>query len=135
MGLLHGLWLLVLGVLGAASLVARDRRGARLLVALEPYQGWLGVVAAVVGAWRLLVALFQLPALPWLHHWLLGVLDGGLLLSLGLLLGVGIFRGFLRDPRGQALLDRWTRALQPYREKLGVAAMALGGFLVLRALF
>ena len=39
MGLLHGLWLLVVGALGAATIVARDRRGARVLTELEPYRG------------------------------------------------------------------------------------------------
>lgn len=135
MGVLHGLWLLVVGGLGAATLVARDRRGARLLAAFEPYQGWIGVASAVVGAWRLLLVLLELPVLRWFNFWLLRAVDGALLLSLGLLLGVGIFRSWTKNPGAQATLDRWTRKLQPYREKLGVTAMVLGAYLVLRALF
>jgi|SRR5690349_16850943 len=98
MGLLHGLWLLVVGALGAATIVARDRRGARVLTELEPYRGWIGVGSAVVGAWRLFWVLLELPAVRWFNHWLLRAMDGALLLSLGLVLGVGIFRGWLKAP-------------------------------------
>jgi hypothetical protein len=134
MGLLHGLWLLVVGALGAATLVSRDRRGARVISELEPYKGWIGVGSAVVGAWRLFWVLLELPALPWFNHWLLRALDGALLLSLGLVLGVGIFRSWMKSPTAEATVDRWTRKVQPYREKLGVTAMVLGAYLVLRAI-
>jgi hypothetical protein len=134
MGLLHGLWLLVLGALGASTLVGRDRRGARVVAELEPYKGWIGVVSAGVGAWRLFWVLLELPALRWFNHWLLRALDGALLVSLGLVLGVGIFRSWMRSPTAETTVDRWTRKLQPYREKLGVTAMVLGAYLVLRAI-
>ena len=135
MGLLHGLWLLVVGALGAATIVARDRRGARVLTELEPYRGWIGVISAVIGAWRLFWVLLELPVFRWFNHWLLSAVDAALLLSLGLVLGVGIFRGWMKNPAAQSTLDRWTRKLQPYREKLGVTAMVLGAYLVLRAIF
>ena len=135
MGLLHGLWLLVVGALGAATIVTRDRRGARVLTELEPYQGWIGVISAVIGAWRLFWVLLELPALRWFNHWLLRAVDGALLLTLGLVLGVGILRGWLGAPGAQSRLDGWMRKLQPYRERLGVTAMVLGAYLVLRALF
>jgi hypothetical protein len=134
MGLLHGLWLLVVGALGAATLVSRDRRGARVISELEPYKGWIGVGSAVVGAWRLFWVLLELPMLHWFNHWLLRALDGALLLSLGLVLGVGIFRSWMKSPTAEATVDRWTRKVQPYREKLGVTAMVLGAYLVLRAI-
>ena len=53
----------------------------------------------------------------------------------GLLLGVGVFRSFVKSPSGQAKLEAWTRKLQPYRERLGIAALVLGGYFILRALF
>ncbi|HSP18825.1 MAG TPA: hypothetical protein VLQ79_04880 [Myxococcaceae bacterium] len=135
MGLLHGLFLLVVGALGAETLVSRDRRGARVVSELEPYKGWIGVASAGVGAWRVFWALLELPVLRWFNHWLLRALDGALLLSLGLVLGVAIFRTWMRSPTAQSTVDGWTRKLQPYREKLGVTAMVLGSFLVLRAIF
>jgi hypothetical protein len=135
MGLLHGLFLLVVGALGAATVVARDRRGARVLTELEPYRGWIGVISAVLGAWRMFWVLLELPGLRWFNHWLLRAVDAALLLSLGLVLGVGIFRSWMKNPHAQATLDGWTRKLQPYREKLGLTALVLGAYLVLRSIF
>ena len=105
-----------------------------MVAELEPYKGWIGVVSAGVGAWRLFWVLLELPALRWFNHWLLRALDGALLVSLGLVLGVGIFRSWMRSPTAETTVDRWTRKLQPYREKLGVTAMVLGAYLVLRAI-
>ena len=135
MGLLHGLFLLVVGALGAATIVARDRRGARVLTELEPYRGWIGVISALWGTWRLLWVVLELPVLRWFNHWFLRAVDAALLVSLGLVLGVGIFRSWLKSPSAQSTLDGWTRKLQPYRERLGVTAMVLGAYLVLRAIF
>ena len=135
MGLLHGLWLLVVGALGAATVVARDRRGARVLTELEPYRGWIGVVSAVLGVWRMFWVLLELPVLRWFNHWLLRAVDAALLLSLGLVLGVGIFQSWMKNPRAQSTLDGWTRKLRPYREKLGVTALVLGAYLVMRSIF
>ena len=135
MGLLHGLWLLVVGALGAATIVARDRRGARVLTELEPYRGWIGVISAVIGAWRLFWVLLELTVFRWFNQWLLRAVDAALLLSLGLVLGVGIFQSWMKNPRAQSTLDGWTRKLRPYREKLGVTALVLGAYLVMRSIF
>jgi hypothetical protein len=136
MGILHGLWLVVLGGLGASSLVARRPEGRRFLAALEPYQGWFGAVSAVVGLWRLIMAVLELGLVGrWFTIWVLWVIDGVLLLTLGLLLGVGVFRSFVKSPGGRAKLEEWTGRLQPYREKLGVAALVLGAYLVLKGIF
>ena len=78
--------------------------------------------------------LLELPGLRWFNHWLLRALDGALLLSLGLVLGVGVFRSWMKSPTAEATVDRWTRKVQPYREKLGVTAMVLGTYLVLRSI-
>ena len=106
-----------------------------MLGELEPYRGWIGVISAAIGAWRLFWVLLELPGLRWFNHWLLRAVDGALLLSFGLVLGVGIFRSWLKSPSAQSTLDRWTRKLQPYREKLGVMAMVVGAYLVLHAIF
>jgi len=135
LGPFNGIWLLLLGGLGAASLVARRPEGRKALAALEPYQGWIGVASVVVGVWRLIVALLGVGLIRWGGlGWLLRVADGLLLVALGLVLGVGILRTFFKSSSAQAKLDEWTRSLQPYRERLGVAAMVLGGYLLLRAI-
>ena len=84
MGILHGIWLLVLGGLGAASLVARRPEGRKALAALEPYQGWIGAASVVVGVWHLVTALLGAGLIRWWAlGWLLRVADGLLLVAAG----------------------------------------------------
>jgi hypothetical protein len=131
MGLVHGLWLLLLGALGASSLVARREEGRKVLAALEPYQGWIGVFSVVWGAWRLFTLLFGFRHRLWLVY----LVDAGLLVCLGLLLGVGVIQSFFKEAKGRENFDNLVAKLTPYRQTLGVVAMVLGGFLVLSALF
>ena len=131
MGLLHGLVLLLLGALGASSLVAKREEGRKALAALEPYQGWIGVGALGWGTFRFIGLL-----LGFRHsQWLVSLVDAGLMISLGLLLGVGVIQSFLKDSQGRANFDGFVARLTPYRQTLGVVAMVLGGFLVLGAIF
>ncbi len=131
LGLLLGLWLVLLGALGASSLVARREEGRKALAALEPYHGWIGVVSVVWGAWRLVLLLLGVRYYPWL----LNFLAAGLLVCLGLLLGVGVFQGFLKESSGRANFATLVQKLTPYRQTLGIVAMALGAFIVLSRLF
>lgn len=135
MGPLLGIWLLVLGALGAASLIARRPEGRKVLAALEPYQGWIGALSVVLGVWHLLGALLGTGFIRWwVLAWLVWVAGAAILVALGLVLGVGVLRTFFKSPAAQARLDRWTRSLQPYRERLGIAAMVLGAYLLLRGI-
>jgi hypothetical protein len=132
LSLLQGLWLLLLGVLGASSLVARRQAGRKAIAALEPYQGWIGVASVVYGAYLLVVlVLVGVRYRPWL----VGLVVAGLFICLGLVLGVGILESFLKDPGGRANFEKLVAKLTPYRQTLGVVAMVLGGFIILSALF
>jgi hypothetical protein len=127
-----GLWLVVLGALGASSLVAKKEAGRKALAALEPYQGWIGVISVVLGVWRFIVLIFLLRYASGL--WLISLAVAGLLICLGLVLGVGIIESFLKDPAGRANFDRLVAKLTPYRQALGVVAMVLGVIEILSAL-
>jgi hypothetical protein len=130
LGLLQGLWLLLLGALGASTLVARREEGRKAIAALGPYQGWIGVISVVWGVFTLLRLLLYIRFLP-----LLGIAVAGLLICLGLLLGVGIIESFLKDPAGRANFERLVAKLNPYRQTLGVVAMVLGAISILYAIF
>ena len=132
LGLLMGLWLVLLGALGASSLLARREEGRKALAALEPYQGWIGVASVVWGAWKVVVLLI---GGRYYHPWLINLAVAGLLICLGLLLGVGIIQGFLKDAGGRANFEKLVQKLTPYRQTLGVVAMVLGAVLVLGRLF
>jgi glucan phosphoethanolaminetransferase (alkaline phosphatase superfamily) len=130
LGLFQGLWLLLLGVLGASSLVARREEGRKALAALEPYQGWIGVASVVWGGWRLIILVLGMRYRPWLVSFVVA----GLFICLGLLLGVGIIQSFLKDPQGRDNFAKLVQKLTPYRQTLGVVAMVLGGFAILSAI-
>ncbi len=131
LGLVLGLWLVLLGALGASSLVARREEGRKALAALEPYQGWIGVASVVWGTWKVVLLLLGVHYRPWL----INLAVAGLLVCLGLLLGVGMIQGFLKDQGGRDNFDKLVQKLTPYRQTLGVVAMVLGGFIVLSRLF
>ncbi|MEI8258516.1 MAG: hypothetical protein WCJ30_22820, partial [Deltaproteobacteria bacterium] len=92
MGLVYGLWLAVLGILGAASLIVAKKPNAKELIdKLTPYQGWIGAVSALVGVWEVINAVLTMGSV--LAHWPVlwfTLLAGAILkVCLGLLLGVG----------------------------------------------
>lgn len=132
MSLLQGLWLVLIGVLGASSLVAKREAGRKAIAALEPYQGWIGAVSVLWGVWRLVVLL--LGGFRY-RPWLVSVAVAGLFICLGLVLGVGILESFLKDPGGRANFEKLVQKLTPYRQTLGVVAMVLGAFTILSSIF
>ncbi len=128
MGLIGGIWLVVLGVLGAASLIiARKPDAAQLIGKIAPYQGWIGAVSALWGVWMVISSILSL---GWLTaapiYWVTYLADGVLQLLLGILLGVGVMKTFIKDPQAQAKMDQTVAKLSPYQGTLGIIAICLG---------
>ncbi len=133
MGLINGLWLVVLGALGASSLIiARKPDAKELLGKLAPYQGWIGAVSALWGVWGVISSLLSLRWLShWPIYWITFLADALLLLSLGLLLGVGVLKTFVGSPEAQARMDKTIARLAPYQGNLGTVAIVLGIWMVI----
>lgn len=136
MGLITGIWLTLLGVLGASRLIiARQPDAGRLIGTLAPYQGWIGVVSALWGAWWIVAALLDLRLLSFAPlAWIVWVATGAVLLLLGFVLGVGIMKSFLDDKQTNARADELLARVAPYQSRLGLVAIALGIWSVLRAI-
>jgi hypothetical protein len=132
MGLINGIWLMVLGVLGASSLIiARKPDAQQLIGKLAPYQGWIGAVSAVWGVWGVVSSFLSLTWLAhWPVYWASFLADALLLLALGLLLGVGVLKTFIRNAAAQARMDQTITRLAPYQGKLGTVAIVLGTWMV-----
>lgn len=133
MGLINGVWLAVLGILGASSLIIAKKPDARELIAkLAPYQGWIGAVSALWGVWGVISAVLSL---GWLAHypifWLTFAANAALQLALGLLLGVGILKSFIKHPQATEKLDLTITKLAPYQGTLGLIAIGLGAWMVI----
>jgi hypothetical protein len=133
MGLFNGLWLVLLGVLGAASLIIAKKPDAKELIGkLAPYQGWIGAASALWGAWGVIFSVLHLSWLTtWPIFWITRMANSVLLLCLGLLLGVGVLKTFISNVEAQAKMDQTIAKLAPYQGKLGVIAIGLGIWAIL----
>ncbi len=131
MGLINGLWLAILGVLGASSLIIAKKPDARELIGkLAPYQGWIGAVSALWGVWGIISSLLSIGWLShWPIYWVTFLADSGLQLALGLLLGVGVLKTFIKDPTANAKMDQTITKLAPYQGILGIVAIGLGAWM------
>jgi hypothetical protein len=133
MGFVNGLWLIVLGVLGAASLIVARRPDASQAIAkLAPYQGWIGAVSAIWGLWGVISSVLNI---GWMTtypiYWFTYLADSVLLFCLGLLLGIGVLKTFIKDPTAQAKMDQTIAKLAPYQGTLGLAAIGVGIWMIL----
>jgi hypothetical protein len=134
MGLISGLWLAVLGVLGASNLIIAKKPDAKELIAkLAPYQGWIGAISALWGVWTIIQSLLWIGTfLKWAPlYWVTFLAVGVVELALGLLLGVGVLKTFIKDPTAQAKMDQTIAKLAPKQGLLGIIAIGLGVWLVL----
>ena len=129
MGLGAGIWLMVLGILGASNLIIAKRPDAKEHIAkLAPYQGWIGASSVLWGLWILLWTVLNAGILM---KWaLLGFITliavGFVLVTLGLLLGVGVLKSFVKNDQANAKLDDTVTKLAPFQGMLGLVAIGLG---------
>ncbi len=136
MGIVNGLWLAVLGVLGAASLIIAKRPDAREAIAkLAPYQGWIGASSAVWGLYNVVNAILNI---GWLTtgpiYWVTYMADSVLSLCLGLLLGVGILKTFIKEPRATAKMDEVIAKLAPFQGTMGLVAIGVGIWMIVASI-
>jgi hypothetical protein len=132
MGLIGGIWLALLGVLGASSLIIAKKPDAKELIGkLAPYQGWIGAVSALWGVWTVISAVLSLRLLGIVPiYWATYLADGVLQALLGILLGVGVMKTFVKDPAATAKMDDTVAKLAPYQGTLGLIAIGLGIWMV-----
>lgn len=131
MALGFSVWLFLLGVLGASNLIIAKKPDAKELIAkLAPYQGWMGAGAALTGVYWLIMAVFNMGLLgagvSGIIGWVTWVAVSLILVSLGLLLGVGVLKTFIKQPQAVAKMDLMITKLAPKQGVLGLIAMGLG---------
>ncbi len=127
--------MLVLGVLGAASLIIARRPDAKEMIdKIAPYQGWIGAVSAVWGIWMIISAVLSV---GWLALgmggailWATYLADGVLQAALGLLLGVGVLKQFIKDPTANEKMDQTIAKLAPYQGTMGLIAIGVGIWMI-----
>jgi hypothetical protein len=130
--MIDGIWLAVLGVLAASNLiVARRPDAAEVIAKLAPYQGWIGAISALWGVWGIIscvLGISLLTAAPIL--WFSWLANSVILATLGLLLGVGVLKTFIKDETANAKLDETIAKIAPKQGVLGLVAIGLGVWMI-----
>ncbi|MBI5497587.1 MAG: hypothetical protein HY904_21430 [Deltaproteobacteria bacterium] len=134
MGLVAGLWLALLGVLGAASLIIAKKPDAKELIAkVAPYQGWIGAVSALWGVWGIINSILTMGT--WLKvvpiFWATFLASSLLQFALGLLLGVGVLKTFIKQPQAVEKMDLMIAKLAPKQGMMGLVAIGVGIWMVI----
>ena len=131
MGLIGAIWIVVLGVLGASNLIiARKPEAKELIAKLSPYQGWMGAISALWGAFLIVWIILHV---SWIGYsglaalfWFTILAEGVVLLGLGLILGTGVLKTFIKQPEAVAKMDLAVAKLIPVQGTLGLIAIGLG---------
>jgi hypothetical protein len=124
--------LAVLGILGASSLIIAKRPDAKdALAKMAPYQGWIGAISALWGVWGVISSILSLGWLAhWPIYWITFLADSVLQLALGLLLGVGVLKSFIKNAEAHTRMDQTIAKLAPYQGTLGLVAIGVGVWMV-----
>ncbi len=112
--------LFLLGVLGASNLIiARKPEAKELIAKLAPIQGWLGVVGFGLGVWWLVISI--------LNAWfgVLHLVPIAVYIALGLLMGIGVLKTFIKKEEVTGKLDACVLKLTPFQGILGLTAIGL----------
>ena len=130
--MVNGIWLIVLGVLAVPSLIIAKKPNAKELIAkITPYQGWIGAVSCLWGVWGIIGSVLNL---GWLTaapiYWATWLANSVLLFGLGLILGIGTLKTFIKNPQAQAKMDETLAKLQPKQGMLGLAAIGVGVWMI-----
>ena len=133
MGFVAGIWLALLGVLGAANLIIAKKPEAKELIAkLAPYQGWIGAVSALWGVWGIINSVLHL---SWLSvapiYWISLLVSALLQFGLGMLLGVGVLKTFIKQPQAVEKMDLVVEKLAPKQGKMGLVALGFGIWMII----
>jgi hypothetical protein len=128
MGLGTSVWLVVLGVLAAANLIIAKKPEAKELIGkISPYQGWIGAISFLWGIWITIWMVLGIVNLA--NHpiwWITMVAVGAIQGVLGLVLGIGVLKTFIKAPAAQQKMDQALAKVAPYSGTLGLVSIGLG---------
>ncbi len=122
-------FLILLGALAVPNMVIAKKPELKpTLDKITPYQGWLGAIGALWGLWGVITFVLNMSAflhtkIFFLVMFLASVVT---LLGLGILLGTGTMKQFVKDENAKKKMDETVAKLQPFQGKLGLAGMVVG---------
>jgi hypothetical protein len=133
MGIVTFAALLVLGVVCASNLIIARKPDAKELIAkVAPYQGWIGAISALWGAWWLINWILHVGVMmTWPILGITWLANSILLLGLGLLCGIGVLKTFIKAPAATEKLDLTVAKLAPYQGVLGLIGIGVAIWTIL----
>lgn len=124
--------LFLCGAAGASTLITQRfpefQEGVTRIVRLKSLAGFFLLLLAIGKILDLFIGGFYV-------GWLLYLLELMLMLGLGLIQGVAIIKQIIPRPSVITRIENWRSNLLPYEEMLGLTAMVLSVFSVLRYIF
>ncbi len=124
----YGIWLCLLGVLAVPSLVIAKKPNAKELIdKITPYQGWIGAISFLGGIWWIVYSVLNIGwmasfPIRWATLLAVALLQTGL----GLILGIGTLKTFIKQPQAVEKMDQLLTKLQPKQGVMGLAAIGIG---------
>ena len=133
MGIVTFAALLVLGAVCASNLIIARKPDAKELIAkIAPYQGWIGAISALWGAWWLINWILHVGVMmTWPILGITWLANSILLLGLGLLCGIGVLKTFIKAPAAAEKLDLTVAKLAPYQGVLGLVGIGVAIWTIL----
>lgn len=128
----YGIWLILLGALAVPSMIIAKRPDAKdMLAKITPYQGWIGAVSCLGGIWGIIASFLGMGLLStWPILWISYFVGAVFLAALGLILGIGTLKTFIKNPQAQAKMDETLAKLSPKQGMLGVGAIGFGVWMI-----
>ncbi len=121
--------LLVLGVLGASSIILAKKPDAKEAIEkLSKIGGWVGVGAAIWGVWIVIQSLLNMgwlgAGLYFLVLWVSGLATGLVMVALGFIFGYGMVTTYL-SAEARAKGEQMRLKLVGFQAKLGILSLIL----------
>jgi hypothetical protein len=131
-----GIWLVLLGALAVPSLIIAKRPDAKeMLAKITPYQGWIGAVSCLGGVWGIISSFLNMGLLSTHKIWWITLFGGSFFqATLGLILGIGTLKTFIKNPQAQAKMDETLAKLSPKQGMLGIGAIGFGIWVVVSSI-
>ncbi len=128
--MIYGILLIVLGLLAVPSLLLSRKPNAKeLFDKIAPYQGLIGIVFAIWGAWGIISSILNLGWLGTIPIWWITLLAVAVVeFGLGFILGYSLIQKYVlsKNEKGAEAGEKLLAKLLPLQGILGIVAIILG---------
>ena len=91
----------------------------------------MGAISCLWGIWGIISSVLNI---SWLTSrpilWATWLANSILLAALGLILGIGVMKSFIKNPQAQAKMDQTLAKLSPKQGMLGLVAIGVGAWMI-----